>query len=51
MKCTSCGIVIPDVPKDAAYEEMICNQCYRDYELIIEYDNMANYERDYDYVD
>ena len=36
---------------DASYEEMLCNMCYRDYELLVEYDNVANYEREYDYAD
>lgn len=32
MKCIECGITIPELPEDATYEEMLCNQCYKEYE-------------------
>lgn len=32
MKCIKCGISINEVPEDATYEELLCNQCYDIYE-------------------
>jgi len=51
MKCPSCGITVPEMPEDATYEEMLCNFCYEDYELIVEYDNTTTYERENGYDD
>lgn len=28
MKCIECGITITELPEDATYEEMLCNECY-----------------------
>ena len=28
MKCDSCGITIPEMPEDASYEELLCDQYY-----------------------
>lgn len=28
IKCSSCGISIPDVPEDATGDELLCNACY-----------------------
>lgn len=28
IKCPRCWISVPDVPEDASYEEMLCNNCY-----------------------
>jgi len=28
IKCIECGKSIPDVPEDACYEELLCNECY-----------------------
>lgn len=50
MKCIECGITIPEMPEDASYEEMLCNQCYEVFEKELEdfekYDDLAdpNYE-------
>jgi hypothetical protein len=28
IKCIECSKSIPDVPEDASYEELLCDQCY-----------------------
>jgi hypothetical protein len=28
MKCTWCGIKVPEVPEDATLEEQLCNECF-----------------------
>lgn len=36
MKCTSCGITIPEMPEDATYDMLLCDSCYNEH-------SMANY--------
>ncbi len=47
MKCIECGMTIPEMPEDAFYEEMLCDQCYSEFEAKFEqYDDLEdpNYE-------
>lgn len=32
MKCPRCGVTVPEMPEDAAYEEQLCNLCHADLE-------------------
>jgi len=31
-KCPLCGISVPDMPEDAAFEERLCDTCYAERE-------------------
>jgi hypothetical protein len=35
IKCPDCGISVPDVPEDAAYDEMLCNACASRHDKIV----------------